>query len=242
MYEKLKLGINKGLRVLYKNRAYLILILLGVFLLFVGYEYYAQYFEELKNPKHIKKIILSYGKYSVFVFIGMQILQVIAFFIPGEVMQIAGGYIYGAFLGGIITLVGITIGSSAVYLLSNYYGKPLIRKIISEKHLNFFDRLLKLGSINYVVFLLFLIPGIPKDVLGYICGISDIKFKDYVLYSTLGRIPGIFVSAYFGARMYKGNKGLLITIAIVMTIIFFIGVLKGEKIVKGLVKKNDDIK
>jgi uncharacterized membrane protein YdjX (TVP38/TMEM64 family) len=229
--------LKKGLQLLYKNRGYLILGMIGVFIIFIAYEYYGQYFQELKNPKKIKSIILSYGEYSLLAFLVMQIIQVVAFFIPGEVMQIAGGYIYGAFVGGLLTLLGITLGSAIVYGLSRQYGKPLIRKIISDKQLKFFDKLLRLGSVNYIVFLLYLIPGIPKDVLAYICGISDITFKNFMLYSTLGRIPGIFISTYFGSRMYVGHKGILIAIAVIMSILFVIGVFKGEKIVKSLVKK-----
>jgi uncharacterized membrane protein YdjX (TVP38/TMEM64 family) len=237
MFKKINYVVRKGLGLLYKNRAYLILILIAAFLVFIAYEYYGQHFRELRNPKNIKAIILSYGEYSLFAFLAMQIIQVVAFFIPGEVMQIAGGYIYGAFIGGILTLLGITLGSAIVYGISRRYGKPFIRKIISEKQLNFFDKLLRLGSVNYIVFLLYLIPGIPKDVLAYICGISDITFKNFMLYSTIGRIPGIFISTYFGARMYTGHKGVLVVIAVIMSILFIIGVFKGEKIVRGLVKK-----
>jgi uncharacterized membrane protein YdjX (TVP38/TMEM64 family) len=224
-------------RLLYKNRAYFILALVGVFAIIIAYEYYGQYFHELRNPKKIKSIILAYGQYSVLAFLVMQIIQVVAFFIPGEIMQIAGGYIYGAFLGGFLTLLGITLGSAIVYAISRQYGKPLIRRIISEKQLKFFDKLLKLGSVNYIVFLLYLIPGIPKDVLAYICGISDISFKNFMIYSTIGRIPGIFISTFFGERMYTGHKGILIAIAVIMSLLFILGVFKGEKIVKKLVRK-----
>ncbi len=237
MFKKIREITQNGLRLLYKNRAYFILGLIILFIVFTAYEYYGLYFHELRNPKKIKSIILSYGDYSIFAFLALQIIQVVAFFIPGEVMQIAGGYIYGAFLGGCLTLLGITLGSAVVYGISRSYGKPLVRKIISEKNLNYFDKLLKLGSINYIVFLLYLIPGIPKDVLAYICGISDITFKNFMIYSTLGRIPGIFISTFFGARMYSGHKGILVAIAIIMSVLFIIGVFKGEKIVRGLVKK-----
>jgi uncharacterized membrane protein YdjX (TVP38/TMEM64 family) len=229
--------LKKGLNLLYKNRAYLVLALTAIFIVFMAYEYYGEYFQELKNPKKIKSIVLSYGDYSIIAFLALQIIQVVAFFIPGEVMQIAGGYIYGAFIGGLLTLLGITLGSAIVYGLSRQYGKPLVKRIISDKQLSFFDKLLKLGSINYVVFLLYLIPGIPKDVLAYICGVSDITFKNFMMYSTLGRIPGIFISTYFGSRMYVGHKGVLIAIAVSMSILFIVGVFKGEKIVKALVKK-----
>lgn len=239
MLNKFKNLIKKGLNLLYKKRNYIILTLLAVFIVYIAYEYYSSYFHITRSPKLIKKIILSYGKYSVFVFLGLQILQVIAFFIPGEVIQISGGYIYGAFIGGILSLLGITVGSAIVYAIANHYGKPLIKKIISEKHLTFFSKILKLGSLNYIVFLLYLIPGIPKDVLGYICGVSEISFKDFLIYSTLGRIPGIFISSYFGAKIYVGNKAILIVISVVMTILFIIGILKGEKIIKRLAKKEN---
>lgn len=234
---KIKDYIRKAGRFIYHKRAYIILAMVAVFLIAAAYEYYSQYFEVLKNPKEIKRVILSYGRYSELAFLALQIIQVVAFFIPGELVQIAGGYIYGAFLGGLLTLLGITLGSAIVYGIARAYGKPFIKLIISKKHLNFFEKILKLGSINYIVFLLYLIPGIPKDVLAYVCGISEISFKNFILYSTLGRIPGIFISAYFGSKIYSGNKIILIIIAVLMTVLFIVGVFKGEKIIKGLVKK-----
>lgn len=237
MFKRLKEACKNGFKLIYKNRAYIILILILLFIAVSAYEYYGHYFNALRNPKKIKDIVLSYEEYSIFAFLFLQIIQVIAFFIPGEVVQIAGGYIYGTFAGGLISLLGISIGSAAVYFISRSYGKPFIKKIISKKRLGFFEKILKLGSINFVVFLLYLIPGIPKDVLAYICGISDISFRNFMLYSTLGRVPGIFISAFFGSKMYSENKGVLIAIAVTMSILFILGVFKGEKIVKTLVKK-----
>jgi uncharacterized membrane protein YdjX (TVP38/TMEM64 family) len=183
---------------------------------------------------------MAYGKYSVFAFLVLQIIQVIVFFIPGEIIQVAGGYIFGTIYGSIISLIGITLGGIIVYLISSLYGKPFVRKVISQKQLKFFNKILRFGSINYVVFLLYLIPGIPKDALAYICGISDIKFKNFVIYSTAGRVPCIFISAYFGAKITSGDVSVLITIAVVMTILFVIGVLKGEKIIRNLLGKGND--
>lgn len=175
---------------------------------------------------------MSYGEYGVFAFILLQIIQVIAFFIPGEVIQITGGYIYGVAVGSIISLLGITIGSSITYLISNRYGKPFVKKIISEKQLKLFDKLLNIESKKIVVFMLYLIPGLPKDVLGYISGVSNISFKNFLIYSTLGRLPGIIISAYFGDVINIGNMTILIVIGVVMTLLFIIGVINGEKIIK----------
>jgi uncharacterized membrane protein YdjX (TVP38/TMEM64 family) len=221
-----------------KYKSYIILGLVFIFLIFIAYEYYHRYFFLFRDPAKLKKIIMSYGKYSVLAFFILQITQVVAFFIPGEIIQIAGGYIYGTLLGSILSLLGITTGSIIVYVISNFYGKPLIDKIISNKDLKFFQRILKAGSINFIVFLLYLIPGIPKDVLAYICGVSSITFKNFILYSTLGRIPGILVSAYFGAKIGSGNPITLVVIGVLAVVLFIIGILKGEKIVASIVKCN----
>lgn len=221
-----------------KNKSYIILGVIFLLLAFVAYEYYYRYFWLFKDPSKLKKVIMSYGKYSILAFFILQIAQVVAFFIPGEIVQIAGGYIYGTLWGSILSLVGITTGSIIVYFISNFYGKPLIDKIISNKDLKFFDRVLNLGRINFIVFLLYLIPGIPKDVLAYICGVSNITFKNFILYSTLGRIPGVFASAYFGAKINSGNDAILIVIGILAVILFLVGIFKGEKIISTLVKSN----
>lgn len=218
-----------------KYKSYIALGIISIFLVYCAYEY-SKYFYILRDPDRLKEVMLSYGKYSILAFVMLQVIQVIAFFIPGEIVQIAGGYIYGTLPGSLLSIVGITIGSIAGYGISNYYGKPLVNKIISKKNMKFFQRVLNVGSINYVVFLLYLIPGIPKDVLSYICGVSSINFKNFFIYSTLGRLPGIFISAYFGAKIDSNSTNILIIIAISMTILFVLGVFKGEKIIKVIVR------
>ncbi|MBP1744114.1 MAG: associated protein [Firmicutes bacterium] len=215
-------------------------IAIGLVLLFfagAAYLYFNRYMHILSDPEKIKDIITSYGRYGILAFAGLQAMQVLAFFIPGEVVQIAGGYIYGTFLGSLLSVAGITAGSILVYSVSRVFGRPLVRKIISERHLEFFDRALRLGSIHYVIFLLYLIPGIPKDVLGYVCGISDVRFRYFLLYSTLGRLPAIIVSSYFGAGLGGGNRWVLALIAVVMTALFVAGIFKGERLVKRLAGK-----
>lgn len=229
---------NKVYSELSKNKSYIVLGVIFTFLIYAAYQYYNKYFLLFKDPYKLKKIIMSYGKYSMLAFFILQILQVVAFFIPGEIVQIVGGYIYGTFFGGVLSLLGITTGSIIVYMISSFYGKPLVNKIISKKDLRFFQRILNIGSINFIIFLLYLIPGIPKDALAYICGISSISFRNFVLYSTLGRLPCIFLSAYFGAKIGTGNRGILITICVLSIVLFIIGVLKGEKIISSIVKNN----
>lgn len=231
--------LRRAVEYIKENMGAIIFSLLVMVFLFVGYKYFHDYFYILKDPNEVRRIINSYGQYSILAFIVLQMLQVIVFFIPGEIVQIAGGYIFGTLFGSVISLIGISLGSIIIFIICNIYGKPFVEKIISKRHLNFFKKVLRLGSVNYIVFLLYLIPGIPKDALAYICGISDISLKNFVIYSTLGRFPGIFMSAYFGAKIGTDNKHLLIGMAIVATVLFLVGVIKGEKIIKNIIKNGE---
>ena len=218
------------------QKQYIVLLAVLLFFAYIGYEYYFKYSYILKNPNRLKEIVLSYGNFSVLVFIFMQILQVVVFFIPGEFIQVAGGYIFGTFSGGIISLIGITLGSTMVYIMTNYYGKPFVEKLLLKKEVKFFKKILEVGSKKIVVFMFYFIPGIPKDALTYICGVSKISIKDFFIYSTLGRIPCIFISSYFGEKIYVGDVRSLITIGVIMSILFLVGIFKGNIIIKTLFK------
>jgi uncharacterized membrane protein YdjX (TVP38/TMEM64 family) len=218
-------------------KQYIVLLVVLIFFVYVGYEYYFKYSYILKDPSILKEVILSYGNFSILVFILMQVLQVVVFFIPGEFIQIAGGYIFGAFLGGLISLIGITFGSIMAYFIANRYGKPIVEKLMLNRKIKLFKKILKAGSKKVVVFVFYLIPGIPKDALAYICGVSNICFMDFLIYSTLGRIPGIFISTFFGQKIYARDSTSLITIGVVMISVSIIGIFKGDSIIKAIVKK-----
>ncbi|MGH4051981.1 MAG: TVP38/TMEM64 family protein [Clostridium sp.] len=220
-----------------QHKQFIILTLVSLLFVYIGYEYYFKYSYMVRNPNILKEVILSYGNFSVLVFILMQIFQVVIFFIPGEFIQVAGGYIFGALPGAVISLVGITFGSIIVYLIANSYGKPYVEKIMMKKKIKFFRKILTVGSKKSVVFIFYLIPGIPKDALAYICGISDISFKDFIIYSTLGRIPAIVISSYFGQEIYAQDYTTLITIGVTMSIIFALGIFKGNSIIHNIIKK-----
>jgi uncharacterized membrane protein YdjX (TVP38/TMEM64 family) len=245
--EKIKL-FSISISFIKKYKIHLSLIALGVLLILISYVYWKRYLYFIRDPKNLKTFIMSYGRYSIVVLVLIQILQVIVFFIPGGFVQIAAGYIYGTFLGTVIVVTGTIIGSIVTFALARRMGRPFITKIVSEKDISFFKRLLHTGHDEskehkrknmslIVIFFLYLIPGIPKDALGYICGITDIALYDFIIYSTVARLPAVIVSSYFGAGMYHGNKIMVIVISVIMSILFIVGVIKGEKIIKTITKK-----
>ena len=222
---------TKLTRLIKKSKSKVLLIILISSLVFFGFEYFTKYFSVLKSPKDIKNILISYENYGVIAFFLLQIIQVVAFFVPGEIIQIAGGYIYGFFWGAFFSIIGITLGSIIIYYLANVIGKEFIDKLIKKKKLQFIEKALNKNRINYTIFFMYLIPGIPKDILGYIFGMLSVDFKKYIVYSTLGRIPGILMSAYFGAKISTGDKNVLVLLAVISIVILMFGLLNREKII-----------
>lgn len=120
------------------HRNLILISTLIIIILILGYKH-RQYIFMLKSPETFKTFITSFGYYGIFVFIFSQIIQVIIFFIHGEVIQATGGWIYGTLGATILSVVGITIGSILLFLLSKKYGRLLVEKFIPETKLKSID-------------------------------------------------------------------------------------------------------
>ena len=131
----------------------------------------------------------SLGPLSFVGFIILQAIQVIAAPIPGEVTGFIGGYLYGIVIGIVLSTIGLTIGSWVAFTLSRVLGRPFVEKFIKKKTIERYDYLLHHKG-AFLVFLLFLIPGFPKDSLCYILGLGHLTTKEFLIISTVGRFAG----------------------------------------------------
>lgn len=171
----------------------------------------------MNNKSEIKEILTNFGPLGPIVLVVFQILQVVIFFIPGEVFQTAAGYAYGTWIGTLLCIVGIDIGSIVLFVATKKYGSSLVDKFVPKKVSDYFYKLLQSEKINFIVFLIYLVPGIPKDGSIFLCGLSKINLRDFLIYSTLGRLPALIISCYYGANLALGNTKIII----VITILFF---------------------
>ena len=142
---------------------------------------------------------------GVFILEAVQFLQVVVAFIPGEVVQMAAGIIYGPWWGTVIIVVGCVISSAFIFLVVHWLGAPFVRDMVPDKYLDKFRSFEESGKFNIIVFLLFLIPGLPKDVFTYITPLSDMKLPAFLLVTNLARVPGIFVSTYAANGLIEGR-------------------------------------
>lgn len=148
----------------------------------------------------LKETVAAWGWAAPIVFIAIQALQVIISPIPGEITGPVGGALFGTFWGVVYSTVGLTAGTLFCFALGRLYGEPLVRPWLSEHHWNRMNFILEAEGAIFC-FIIYLIPGFPKDIVSYLFGISPIPFWVFALVSTLGRLPGTWVSSYVGAHV-----------------------------------------
>ncbi len=175
------------------------------------------------DPQVVRDWIQQWGSWAPAVFVGLQVLQVVVFVLPGEVTQIAGGFLFGFGLGSLLSVVGIALGSAFAFKLTHWLGVRFVHKIAGPETVAKFDKLMASPRFIGSLFLFFVIPGIPKDVLCYVAGLSRLKFVPFLVISTIARLPGIFGSSLMGKALYHGDWWLLVGIAAGALVLFGLG-------------------
>lgn len=205
------------------ERAYglkLLLLLAFIILIEVLYEY--EIFQFFLDKKRLIDFLDSLGPLSFISFILLQALQVVAAPIPGEVTGLAGGFLYGPFFGIILSTIGLTLGSFLAFSLSRWLGRPFVEKFVKKETMERYDYLLSHPKGVFLVFLLFIIPGFPKDYLCYILGMGPMRLKEFFIISTAGRFSGTVLLTLGGSFIRKQQYReflLLIGIAIIIVLI-----------------------
>ena len=191
------------------------------------------------SGQRFREWIAGWGPWAPFVFIGVQVVQVIIFAIPGEVTQVAGGFVFGGWLGLILSVVGIAIGSTIAFFLARLLGTPFVQAVIPARQLERVNAILGSRSTKVVFFLLFLIPGIPKDILCYVAGVSPLRFPFFILASTLGRLPGIVGSVLIGGAVRSDRWIMLAIVTVVALGLFIAGIVLRPRLVAWVQKIAD---
>ena len=174
--------------------------------------------------RRLARFLSSFGPWSAAVFMLLQALQVVISPIPGELTGVIGGYVYGVNFGFLFSTLGLTLGSWIAFELASLFGRPLVEKFVAEKVLDKFHFLTSnAGAV--ISFLLFIIPGFPKDYLCYILGLTGMNLSTFLIVSTLGRMPGTYLLTMQGASIGSGQYETAIVIAAISGVIVFMAYL-----------------
>ena len=157
------------------------------------------------SENEFRDYIQSFGALGWVVFLGLQFLQVFVALIPGELLETAAGYAFGPLVGTILCYIGVAAASALVFSLTRRYGVKLVEVFISREKINELRFLNTERKRNNLIFLLFLIPGTPKDLLTYCVGLTDIKLGTFLIISLIARLPSVLSSTVGGHLLGEGN-------------------------------------
>jgi uncharacterized membrane protein YdjX (TVP38/TMEM64 family) len=214
-----------------KWRWILFLCILAGFAFFVIYQYNSQlwvqvvkFYDLLHHHQKLKGFIRSFGASSPLAYILLQITQVVIAPIPGGAIEFLGGYLFGVKVGFIYSMIGLILGSLAAFSLARIFEKIAVEKFVSKETIRKFDYLVEhQGAI--LSFILFLIPGFPKDALCYILGLTPMHLGIFLIISTIGRIPGTLMACLQGGKAFEHQyKAFLVLLGIsgLIILVFYI--------------------
>ena len=199
-----------------------IFILLSLFLFwFVG----RPMIRFAKQPELFRQWVEQRGIWGKAAFVGMIFLQVLVAIIPGEPLELAGGYAFGAFWGTLLCLIGAVLGSVAVFAFVRRFGQPLVEVFFSKEKLDSLRFLRSSPKRDALMWLVFTVPGTPKDLLCYFAGLTDLSWGKWLLIATLGRIPSIITSTVGGSAVNEQKYLFAVIVFAVTLLISGIGLL-----------------
>lgn len=151
----------------------------------------------------IKAWFDAWGAVAAWVFLGVQFLQVVVAPVPGQVTGMVGGFVFGFWRGLALNVVGNAVGSLTAMLLTRFFGEKIMRPFVPRRIQERFDAAMHRGGLNNF-FMLFLLPGTPKDSICFMAGLTRFPIWRLLLVNTLGRLPGLMVLTFTGAAI-DGN-------------------------------------
>lgn len=176
------------------------------------------------EPEKFRLWVESSGVWSRFAYAGMMIFQIIIAFLPGEPFEIAAGYAFGAVEGTILCLAASTLGSMLVFLLVRRYGMRLVELFFSADKLKSIRFLKTTPRRGFIFFIIFMIPGTPKDLLCYFAGLTDMKLLTWLAICSLGRLPAIITSTVGGDALGTSDYRFAIIVFAVTLGISLVGI------------------
>ncbi|WP_458204780.1 TVP38/TMEM64 family protein [Haladaptatus sp. NG-SE-30] len=176
-------------------------------------------FPVLTDANALREYVQGYGLFAPVVFVLLQAGQVVLAPIPGQLLAFGSGYLFGPVYGTLYSVIGATLGSYVAFSLARRFGRPYVEKVVRVETLGRFDALVgRRGLI--ALFFVFMIPGLPDDVICFVGGLTEMDIRKMVAVSFLGRLPAYFLINLAGAQLAADRfvqTGLIVGFLLVLS-------------------------
>lgn len=184
----------------------------------------------IEDPAQYRTWIEGKGIIAELSFVAMFFFQVIVAIIPGEPLEICAGYTFGALEGTLLCMLGIALGSCSIFLLVRKLGVKLVEVFFSAQKIRSMRFLQDSRKRNMLTFIIMFIPGTPKDLISYFVGLTDMKLSEWLIISTIARIPSIVTSTVGGSALADKNYTFAATVFVIAAAISIAGIIIYNKI------------
>jgi uncharacterized membrane protein YdjX (TVP38/TMEM64 family) len=188
--------------------------------------------DRFKTLDGVNLFLSEYKTASIFAYIGIQIIQIVVSIIPGQVIQIAGGYAYGFWLGYFVSIIGIAAGSAMAFGLARVLGRDAMHLLFGEEKVTKFVNHLNSKRAFAVLVVIYAIPGLPKDIVTYTAGVSEFGFRPFMILSLVARSPAIMCTIMIGSMLNKGSYLGIIILGVSVILLCIILFLKREQMIQ----------
>jgi uncharacterized membrane protein YdjX (TVP38/TMEM64 family) len=159
----------------------------------------------------------------LWLFAGLQVFQVIVSVIPAQAVQIAAGYAYNFWIAYLVCVAGLVSGTVLTYFIAKLLGRDAMRLLFGEERIAGFVDKLNSKKAYILLFIIFLVPGIPKDIFAYAAGLSEMKALAFFLISLIARTPALMASILFGGMIRSGSRMGMIILGAAIVLAFLLG-------------------
>ena len=196
------------------------LILIVVLIPLYLYFYQQDFLMHFRDFDDIVTFLEKYKLQSIPIYIILQMSQIVISVLPGQFFQFAAGYLYTFWPALFLSIVGAILGTTISFLLAKALGRDFVHMFFSKNKTEEYVERLNSKRAYTIVFLLYAIPGLPKDVISYAAGISEMKYKSFIILSTIGRLPGMIGSIMIGSMWHKEEYMGMIILGILAVMAF----------------------
>lgn len=217
-----------------KRAGKILLACVGLVTIIVFIRYLPQLLRLTMSLDGFRDYILSTGKLGPVMLVLFQILQTVIAPIPGEVVQIAGGYIYGTALGTVFVTGGMLLGALIAFYFTRFLGGTLIEGLLKRDKFKWMRGMMDNNKFSVFLFIIFIIPGLPKDMFIYAAGLTTIKPLRFFTILLIARLPWLLASVSIGANIYHKNYGPTIVISAISVLAFILGLIYKDKLIHRL--------
>jgi uncharacterized membrane protein YdjX (TVP38/TMEM64 family) len=178
---------------------------------------------EFKSPESVNALLERRKGFMLPFFVGLQMFQVIVSVIPAQAVQIAAGYAYNFWIAYLVCVAGLVIGTVVTYFIAKLLGRDAMRLLFGAERIGKFVDKLNSKKAYILLFIIFLIPGIPKDIFAYAAGISQMNAPAFFLISLVARTPPLMASILFGNMIRSGSYVGMIVMGVVIAALCALG-------------------